>query len=77
MWPFRRTYSVSVLDSSWEVIKNRIRLKVIPTVGEVMYFEKDKAYYKVVTVVHNIKNKHNIWLVVEHIQHNEVNLKGS
>jgi hypothetical protein len=60
---FKR-HSVSVLDEKWNPIFLLVKVKHIPRAGELVYL-KDKNYYRVINVVHNINKKQGIFLVVE------------
>lgn len=60
-----RKYSISLLDEKWELIRPRIKVKQIPRYGEFIYLSDEKQYYKVLNVIHNMTNKHEIFVVVE------------
>lgn len=60
---FRRKYTTSFLDSKWNPIKRNIKLSFIPRIHEYIYYG-DK-YYLVLNVVHQIKDKHEIFIILE------------
>jgi len=60
---FRIKYTVSILNSKWEVLKPSIKLFSIPKIDEFIYM--DNMYFKVLNVVHSIDKKHGIFIVVE------------
>lgn len=59
---FRTKYKVTLLDSKWIPIKIGVKFFVIPRKDEFIYIDK---YYRVLNVVHNISDKHDILVVVE------------
>lgn len=66
---FRRKYTVTVLDSKWNVIKNRLKLNPIPRKDELLFF--DGLYYEVINIVHRIDEKQGIFVVVNSFKHQE------
>lgn len=58
-------YSVSILNSSWEVMYQKILVKHIPRMDELIYLESIGEYYQVMTIVHNINKNQGIFLIVE------------
>jgi hypothetical protein len=62
---FRTKYTVTILDSKWQVIKNNLKLSVVPRQGEYIYL--DNKYVNVINVVHSVDHKHVIFVVVEEI----------
>jgi len=66
---FRRKYTVTVLDSKWNVIKNRLKLNPIPRKDELLFF--DGLYYEVINIVHRIDEKQGIFVVVNPFKHQE------
>ena len=66
---FRRKYTVTVLDSKWNVIKNRLKLNPIPRKDELLFF--DGLYYEVINIVHRIDEKQGIFVVVNAFKHQE------
>jgi hypothetical protein len=62
---FRRKYTVTLLDSKWNPIKNRLKMSIIPRKDEFIYF--NEQYYTVLNIVHNIARKQGICVVVEEL----------
>lgn len=60
---FKRKYTTSLLDSKWIPVKRNLKLAIIPKINEYIYYE-DK-YYLVISVVHQIKDKQEIFIIVE------------
>lgn len=53
------------MDEKWEMINQNIKVKHIPRVGELIYLNNEEQYYKVINVIHNMTNKHEIFIIVE------------
>lgn len=66
---FRRKYTVTILDSKWSVIKNRLKLDVIPRKDELLFF--DNLYYEVINIVHVLKEKQGIFVIVNEFKHQQ------
>lgn len=60
-----KRYSVSVLNSNWEVMIPVIKLEHLPRMDELIYLESNEEYYQVKTVVHNINKKQGVFIIVE------------
>ena len=60
-----RKYNISLMDEKWEMINQNIKVKHIPRVGELIYLNNEEQYYKVINVIHNMTNKHEIFIIVE------------
>lgn len=60
---FSKKYTVTFLNSKWEIVKSEINLKTIPQRDEYVYM--DDKYYDVLNVVHSISKKHKILVVIE------------
>ena len=60
-----RKYSVSILNSSWEVMMPVAKVEHLPRIDELIYLETDDTYYQVKTVVHNINKKQGVFVIVE------------
>jgi hypothetical protein len=70
---FSKKYTVTFLNSKWEIVKSKIKLNVIPQRDEYVYM--NDRYYDVLNVVHSIGDKHNIHIIIEETQTKfEVNL---
>lgn len=61
---FRR-HSVSILNKTWEPIKQGVRMKYIPRFGEFIYIEDTARYYKVLNVVYYLNNKEGVFVIVD------------
>lgn len=68
---FKRKYNTSLLDSKWNPIKRNLKLSIIPRIHEYIYYE-DK-YYMVLNVVHQLNDKHDIFIIVEEKDNSNVN----
>jgi hypothetical protein len=60
---FSKKYTVTFLNSKWEIIKSKIKLNVIPQRDEYVYM--NDRYYDVLNVVHSIGKQHTIHIVIE------------
>jgi hypothetical protein len=60
---FSKKYSVTFLNSKWEIVKSNVKLISIPNRNEYVYM--DNKYYDVLNVVHTISKNHNILIVIE------------
>ena len=60
---FNVKYSVSILNSKWEVIKRNLKLSVIPRKDEYIFL--DDRYVSVVNVIHTLNKKHEIFVIIE------------
>ncbi len=58
-------HRVTLMDSDWNVIVPILKVKHVPSVGELIYLNKDKIYYNVISVIHNISKKCDIFIIVE------------
>lgn len=58
-------YSVSILDSSWNVMRPKVKVEHVPRIDELIYLESDSTYYQVKTVVHNINKRQGVFVIVE------------
>ena len=59
---FKTKYTVSILNSKWEPIEIKLKLQVIPRMDEYIYL--NGQYYQVLNVIHQLKNKHEIFVVI-------------
>jgi hypothetical protein len=70
---FSKKYTVTFLNSKWEIVKSKTKLNVIPQRDEYVYM--NNRYYDVLNVVHSIGDQHNIHVVIEETKTKfEVNL---
>lgn len=60
---FEKKYTVTILDSKWQVLKRNINLKVVPRLYEMLYF--DGVYFDVINVIHMLNEKQDIFIVIE------------
>jgi hypothetical protein len=67
MFGLFKKYSVSVLNQSWVQLYPIVKVKFIPRSGELIYFEEGGDYYKILNVIHYLKRKQGIFLIVEKI----------
>jgi hypothetical protein len=59
---FSKKYTVTLLNSKWEIVKSNIKLISIPKKEE--YIFMDNKYYDVLNVVHTIEKEHKILIIV-------------
>ncbi len=59
---FNTKYTVSILDSKWQVMKRNLKLKVIPRKEEFIYL--NNQYYEVLNIVHMLNTKQDIFVIV-------------
>ena len=59
---FETKYTVSIINSKWERIKNNLKLKVIPRRDELIFF--DDKYHTVLNVVHMLNKKQDIYIII-------------
>ena len=62
---FKTKYTITLLNSKWSVIKNKVKVIVIPRNGEYIYL--DEQYYEVLNVVHSIDENQNIFVIINEI----------
>lgn len=60
---FNKKYTVTILDSKWNILKDGVKMLVVPRQDELMYF--DTKYYEVINVIHMIDDKHKVIAVVD------------
>ena len=60
---FNKKYTVTFLNSKWEIVKPNIKLNSIPQRDEYIYM--NERYYDVLNVVHSIDKNHQILVVIE------------
>jgi hypothetical protein len=60
---FNKKYTITFLNSKWEVIKKDIKVVAIPRRDEYIWF--DEKYFTVTNVVHSFIGKHDILVVIE------------
>ena len=60
---FDKKYTVTFLNSKWEVVKSETKLNSIPQRDEYIYM--NDRYYDVLNVVHSIDKTHQILVIIE------------
>ena len=60
-----KKYNVSLMNEKWEMIIQTLKVKHIPRNSEFIYLDNQEQYYKVINVIHNMTNKHEIFIIVE------------
>ena len=60
---FNKKYTITFLNSKWEVIKKDIKVVAIPRRDEHIWF--GEKYFSVLSVVHSLTGKHDILVVIE------------
>ena len=63
---FNRKYTITILDSKWKVIKNKLKFDIIPRKDEYLFIENQ--YYEILSIVHNIDKKIGVFLIVNPIE---------
>lgn len=63
---FNRKYTITILDSKWKVVKNKIKLDIIPRKDEYLFI--DNQYYEIINIVHYFNNKVGVFLIVNPIE---------
>lgn len=61
----RKKINIGIMDSSWNIMVENVKVTNIPRIDELIYLELDEQYYQVKTVVHNIHKKQDIFVIVE------------
>lgn len=59
---FSKKYTVTLLNSKWEIVKSNVKLILIPKKDE--YIFMDNKYYDVLNVIHTIGKEHKILIIV-------------
>ncbi len=60
-----KKYNISLMNEKWEMIIQNLKVKHIPRTSEFIYLDNQEQYYKVINVIHNMTNKHEIFIIVE------------
>lgn len=61
----RKKINIGIMDSSWNIMVENVKVTNIPRIDELIYLELDEQYYQVKTVVHNIHKNQDIFVIVE------------
>jgi hypothetical protein len=72
---FKRQYTATILNSKWEVVKNRMKFITIPRSGEYLFF--DGLYHEVLNIVYTLEGKQGIFVIINEIPHQLKQLKNS
>ncbi len=59
---FSKKYTVTLLNSKWEIVKSNVKLILIPKKDEYVFM--DNKYYDVLNVIHTIGKEHKILIIV-------------
>lgn len=54
-----------IMNVQHEHLKTNVKLKHIPKINDLIYFEDGGDYFIVIKVIHYIEYRHEIWVVVE------------
>jgi hypothetical protein len=64
---FRTKYKVTLIDSKWNVVKNNVKVSVLPRRDEYVFF--DGLYYLVLNVVHTLDSQQGIFVIINETPH--------
>jgi hypothetical protein len=70
---FKRKYTVTLLNSKWEIVKRNVNFTIIPRKDEYVYL--DEQYYEVVNVVHMLNKKQDIFVIINEVE-NKIQIKN-
>ena len=59
---FITKYKVTLINSKWEVVKNKVKLYVLPRRDEYVFF--DDSYFLVLNVVHVLDGEQGIFIII-------------
>jgi len=62
---FGKKYTVTLLNSKWEVLKRNVLMTIIPRKDEFIWI--DEQYYDVINVVHSIGKIQSIYIIVNQL----------
>ena len=62
---FSKKYTVTLLNSKWEVLKRNLPIKFIPKKDEFIW--TDGQYYEVVNIVHSIDKSQTVYIIVNEL----------
>jgi|AntAceMinimDraft_18_1070375.scaffolds.fasta_scaffold191730_1 hypothetical protein len=60
---FKTKYNITLLDSKWNTIKTNVKFNYVPSRTDYVYI--DEIYYKVLTVIHQMRVKQEIFLILD------------
>ncbi len=62
---FKKTI-INISDANYNIIKGNVKLKHIPNVNDILYFDLTGVTYNVIKILHHIDKNHTfIWVIVE------------
>jgi len=64
---FKQKIIVTIIDTKWKIIKNRLVLNALPSANEYLYF--DNLYHQVINIVHSVDEKHGIFVIINTATH--------
>jgi len=64
-WWYRRTPKVVIVDESFAVIRDDVKMRDIPRYDELIYLQENGPYFRVLNVIHYTNDKHVIYIVVK------------
>lgn len=62
---FDKKYTLTLLNSKWEVLKKNLPITFIPKKDEFIWI--DEQYYEVVTIIHSINTVQSVYIVVNEL----------
>jgi len=66
---FKTKYNITLLDSKWNTIKTNVKFDYVPSRNDYVYI--DEIYYKVLTVIHQMRVKQEIFLILDVLESKE------
>lgn len=54
-----------ISTGNFKYVKPNIKIKHIPNYNELIYFDNENKYYRVVNNFHSLGKKHIIWIIIE------------
>jgi hypothetical protein len=62
---FRKTI-INISDINYNIIKGNVKLKHLPNVNDIIYFDTSGVTYNVIKILHHIDKRNTfIWVIVE------------
>jgi hypothetical protein len=58
---------INKINLTYDYIKVDVKLKVLPSYDDKIYFNSNGPYYNVINVIHNISDYHYVLIVVEEV----------
>ena len=63
---FNRKYTITILDCKWQIVKNKVKMDIVPRKDEYLFIENQ--YYEILSIVHNFGEKIGVFLIVNPIE---------